>query len=238
MKCYYDLHIHTALSPCGDDDMTPNNIINMSLLKGLNTIAITDHNSAKNVRSCVECGKKAGLTVIPGMEVETSEEVHVVCLFETVEQAEQMDKIISANLPLIKNRTDIFGNQYVMNNNDEVTDCVENLLSTATMMDIYSVVNSVRNIGGVAIPAHIDKSSYSIISNLGFIPDDIAFTALEVKMPQKLDLLKKDHVLDKHIVIHNSDAHFLWDIHEKEHYLEINNITSFDIIRYFKQGIG
>ena len=111
MSLYYDFHIHTALSPCGDDDMTPNNIINMAALKGLDAIAITDHNCALNVRACCECGKAAGLIVVPGMEVETSEEVHVVCLFDDVDKAEKFGEYVSGHIPPIKNRIDIFGEQ-------------------------------------------------------------------------------------------------------------------------------
>ena len=235
MKCYYDFHIHTALSPCGDDDMTPNNIVNMAVLKGLDAIAITDHNSAGNVRACVECGAKAGIIVIPGMEVETSEDVHVVCLFPSVQQAEMMDSIVSENLPVIKNRADIFGNQYILNEDDTVVGCVDNLLSTATTLDIYTLVDKVNEIGGVAIPAHIDKSSYSVISNLGFIPEDIDFTAVEIKNPDRVSELKKNHAIDSCHIMHNSDAHFLWDIHERDFFLEVNEISPNSLVRYFKQ---
>lgn len=235
MKCYYDFHIHTALSPCGDDDMTPNNIVNMAVLKGLDAIAITDHNSAGNVRACVECGAKAGIVVIPGMEVETSEDVHVVCLFPSVQQAEMMDSIVSENLPVIKNRADIFGNQYILNEDDTVVGCVDNLLSTATTLDIYTLVDKVNEIGGVAMPAHIDKSSYSVISNLGFIPEDIDFTAVEIKNPDRVSELKKNHAIDSCHIMHNSDAHFLWDIHERDFFLEVNEISPNSLVRYFKQ---
>ncbi len=235
MKCYYDFHIHTALSPCGDDDMTPNNIVNMALLKGLDAIAITDHNSAKNVRSCVECGNKNGLTVIPGMEIETSEDVHLVCLFDTVEKAEKMDMIVSKHLPLIKNREDIFGVQYVIDELDNVKYTVENLLSTATTIDVYSAVEMVRELGGVIIPAHVDKSSYSIVSNLGFIPEDMAFSTIEVKFIEKLQELKKTHNFERYKIIHNSDAHFLWDIHEKEYFIDIPEINSLAIINYLNK---
>lgn len=235
MKCYYDFHIHTALSPCGDDDMTPNNIVNMAVLKGLDAIAITDHNSAGNVRACVECGAKAGIVVIPGMEVETSEDVHVVCLFPSVQQAEMMDSIVSENLTVIKNRADIFGNQYILNEDDTVVGCVDNLLSTATTLDIYTLVDKVNEIGGIAIPAHIDKSSYSVISNLGFIPEDIDFTAVEIKNPDRVSELKKNHAIDSCHIMHNSDAHFLWDIHEKDFFLEVNEISPNSLVRYFKQ---
>ena len=128
----YDLHIHSALSPCGDEDMTPNNIANMAYLKGLDVIAVTDHNSCRNVSAVQKCGANAGVTVIPGMEVETSEEVHMVCLFKSLNDAYEMEDYVTAHLPVIKNKPEIFGRQLVMDENDQITDIKENLLITAT----------------------------------------------------------------------------------------------------------
>ena len=111
MKLYYDLHIHSALSPCGDMDMTPNNIVNMSIIKGLDIIAVSDHNSVGNVRSCLKVAERSDLVVVPAMEVETSEEVHVLCLFPDIESAEKMAEQVYAALGDIKNRPEIFGDQ-------------------------------------------------------------------------------------------------------------------------------
>lgn len=235
MSCYYDLHIHTALSPCGDDDMTPNNIINMSALKGLDVIAITDHNSAKNVRACVECGRKSGIIVLPGMEVETAEEVHITALFDNADAAEALDRFVSKKLPDVKNRTDIFGNQYVLDADDNKISEVENLLSTATYLDVNTTVKIIRELNGVAIPAHVDKCSYSMISNLGFIPSELAFSTIEVKMPTRLEELSKAHDLSSYKIIHNSDAHFLWDIHEREYFFDFDCSSALQIIDYLKQ---
>ncbi len=237
MSIYYDFHIHTALSPCGDDDMTPNNIVNMSVLKGLDAIAVTDHNSALNARACFECGKKAGITVLPGIEIETSEEVHLVALFDNPDSAESLGLYISDNMPLIKNRVDIFGNQYVLDCEDNCIREIYNLLSTASMVDIYTAVRKVRELGGVAIPAHIDKTSYSIISNLGFIPEELEFSAVEIKNPQNNISIKKQHNLCDAVVLNNSDAHFLWDIHEKEFCLDLNTSKPSAIIDYLRQKI-
>lgn len=235
MSCYYDLHIHTALSPCGDDDMTPNNVINMSALKGLDVIAVTDHNSAKNVRACVECGRKNGIIVLPGMEIETSEEVHITALFDNADAAEELDRFVSEKLPDVKNRTDIFGNQYVLDADDNKISEVENLLSTATYLDVNTAVKIIRELGGVAIPAHVDKSSYSMISNLGFIPLELDFSTIEVKMPTRLKELSKSHDLSLYKIIHNSDAHFLWDIHEREYFFDFDFSSASQIIDYLKQ---
>lgn len=238
MKCYYDFHIHTALSPCGDDDMTPNNIVNMAVLKGLDAIAITDHNSAKNVPACIECAKDKPLVVIPGMEIETAEEIHMLALFDNADALMRLDKIVSENLPDIKNREDIFGEQIIYDSNDNPIGREENMLVTATALDIATVAGIVRRLGGVAIPAHIDKSSYSIVSNLGFIPDEQEFSAVEVKDPLKIDKLSESNKLDKYLIIHNSDAHYLWDIHEKEFFVNVDNISELDIINKLRCGLS
>lgn len=235
MSLYYDFHIHSALSPCGDNEMTPNNIINMSLIKGLDAIAVTDHNSALNVRACFECGKKSGIIVLPGMEIETCEEVHIVALFDNPDSCEELGSFVESNMPVIKNRVDIFGNQYVLSKDDEIVFEVENLLSTASSLDVESAVNKIRELGGVAIPAHVDKSSYSIISNLGFIPSELEFSTIEIKFPERAEELINKHNLYQYKLVHNSDAHFLWDIHEKEYFLDINVNSATEIINYLKQ---
>jgi len=237
MKCYYDFHIHTALSPCGDEDMTPNNIVNMAIIKGLDAIAITDHNSAKNVLSCINCAKDTPLTVIPGMEIETSEEVHMVALFDNVEALMKLDEIVSKNMPAIKNRVDIFGEQILLDENDERVGTLENLLVTASFLDVESAVETVRSLGGVIIPAHIDKDSYSIVSNLGFVPEELKFSTVEIKKPEKINFLSLTNRIDKFLVLHNSDAHFLWDIHEKDYFIDVESINAKSIIDKLKKGL-
>ncbi len=235
MSIYYDLHIHSALSPCGDNDMTPNNIVNMSVLKGLDVIAITDHNSARNARACWECGQSAGVIVLPGMEIETLEEVHLLALFAHPDPAEELDKIVAQKLPDIKNRTDIFGEQYVFDAQDNIVYSVSNLLSTATALSLSDAAMLVRDLGGVAVPAHVDKSSYSVISNLGFIPDELDFSVLEIKFSDRKEEFMARHKLSSYKVIHSSDAHFLWDINEREYFLDINPASGTEIIDYLKQ---
>lgn len=217
MKIYYDLHIHSALSPCGDNDMTPNNIVNMSILKGLDAIAITDHNACGNVRAAMKVAEDK-IIVIPGMEIETAEEVHMVSLFPDIESAEEMERIIRKNSIPVENKVEIFGNQYYMNENDEIIGEEPNLLVTATGLDIYSVVNNVKDLGGVVYPAHIDRSSYSVLSNLGFIPPDLNFNTVEItaKNREKMEPEYSDYD-----IVTSSDAHYLWDISEKTYNLDI-----------------
>lgn len=216
MRMYYDLHIHSALSPCGDNDMTPNNIVNMSLIKGLDIIAVTDHNSCGNVRAVIEAA--AGrLLVIPGIEIETSEEIHVVCYFPTIECAEEMWKYVKEHMQNIKNREEIYGEQLYMDSEDNIIGKEEILLVTATTLNIYEVFSAAKRFGGIAIPAHIDRSSYSILSNLGFIPPDLEVSALEIT-PKNRTALEDKYKNIK--IISNSDAHYLENISEQEFYLK------------------
>ena len=128
MRLYYDLHIHSSLSPCGDNDMTPNNIVNMAKLNELDIIAITDHNSCKNCAAAIKVGNEVGVTVVPGMELTTSEDIHVVCLFPDLESAEAFDNYVCERLMKFPNEADIFGHQYIMDENDEIIDELDMLL--------------------------------------------------------------------------------------------------------------
>ena len=228
MELYYDLHIHSALSPCGDNDMTPNNIVNMSIIKGLDIIAVTDHNSCGNVRAVM---KAAGdkLLVIPGMEVETSEEIHVVCYFKNIEDAEKMWEIVKSHMNNIKNREEIYGEQLYMNEFDEVTAKEELLLVSATTMSIYEVIKYAKDCGGIAVPAHIDRSSYSVLANLGAVPEDLNIKALEIT---KKNRAKLESEYKNYRIISNSDAHYLEDISEPEFTINIMSKTAENVLRY------
>ncbi len=228
MKYSYDLHIHSALSPCGDDDMTPNNIVNMSLIKGLDIIAVTDHNSCGNVRAVT---KVAGdrLLVVPGMEIETSEEVHVVCYFPTIEAAEAAEKIVREKMPKIKNQKEVFGNQYYMDAEDEIVGEEEILLVNASGLDIYQTFALAKEHGGIAVPAHIDRTSYSVISNLGFIPPDLEILAVEIT---KANLKSMESSYNKYQIISNSDAHYLENIAEPENFIDFYDKTAKNLIDF------
>ena len=128
----YDLHMHSCLSPCGDNDMTVNNIVNMAALKGLDVIALTDHNSSKNCPALMKVAREAGIRAIPGMEINTSEEIHAVCLFPTLEKAMAFDDYVFSTLPPVKNRPEIYGDQILVNENDELQGTVDTLLITAS----------------------------------------------------------------------------------------------------------
>lgn len=222
MKLYYDFHIHSALSPCGDNDMTPNNLINMSIIKGLDAVALTDHNACENVRAAAAvAGDK--IIFIPGMEVETSEEVHIVTLFPTADAAEEMQRILVDSSPFIPNRPEIFGNQYIMDENDEICGEIDRMLVTASGLDIYTVVAAAKDLGGIAYPAHIDRESYSVLSNLGFIPPDLDISAVEITEKSRAAL--EVEYSNRYNIITSSDAHYLWDISERNHYIEVSDAS-------------
>ena len=222
MKLYYDFHIHSALSPCGDNDMTPNNLINMSIIKGLDAVALTDHNACENIRAAAAvAGDK--IIFIPGMEVETSEEVHIVTLFPTADAAEEMQRILVDSSPFIPNRPEIFGNQYIMDENDEICGEIDRMLVTASGLDIYTVVAAAKDLGGIAYPAHIDRESYSVLSNLGFIPPDLDISAVEITEKSRTAL--EGEYSNRYNIITSSDAHYLWDISERNHYIEVSDAS-------------
>lgn len=217
-----DLHIHSVLSPCSDRDMTPNNIVNMAVLKGLDFIAVTDHNSAENVKAVCKCAEDTGLIVVPGMEVETSEEIHLVCLFPDARRALQVQERIYASLPLLENREDIFGSQLVMDECDTVTESVKQLLLTASRLNTDEVFGLVGEAGGVAIPAHIDRQSYSILSNLGSIPEHLDIRYLELSKNHCGSDFRTEHPeLAGYRLLRSSDAHTLGDILEREMFFEL-----------------
>lgn len=237
MKLAYDLHIHTALSPCAEDDMTPNNIVNMSILKGLDVIAITDHNSCENVPACLLCAENKPLLVIPGMEVETAEEIHVICLFPDLRGALEMQSMVYSRLPDIRNNEAVFGNQLVINQKDEVLYNKSRLLLTSAALSINEVFDVVRRgLKGLAIPAHIDRQANSLLSSFGVMPADIAVSCVEIGDRAKEFLLAEKHPeLKKIRKIYSSDAHCLGAISERMNFVEAEN-TAEGVINLLGKG--
>ncbi|MBR4296440.1 MAG: PHP domain-containing protein [Clostridia bacterium] len=221
-----DLHIHSCLSPCGDDDMTPGNIVGMSQLNGLQIVALTDHNSTKNCPSFYKIAKQNGLIPIAGMELTTSEDVHAVCLFRDLESAMDFGDFVGKRRFLIKNEPEIFGKQLIIDENDEVCGEEENLLINAADISLEDAFFEVLNRGGVCYPAHIDRSSNGIISMLGDFPPDPCFTAFELNDISALEgCLEKFPVLSQRKLVHvvSSDAHYLTDISEEGFTIEIDD---------------
>lgn len=227
MKIYADLHIHTALSPCGDDNMTPNNIVNMSKLKGLGAIAITDHNSCENVEACIGAALESGLIVIPGMELQTKEDIHIVCLFSSIEKAYDFQEYVYKHLPSIKNRPDIFGDQIIFDSSDKIIGHNEKMLLSSTDISFDEAFEVVKGLGGLFIPAHIDRDSFSILYSLGFIPDYLDIKVLEYCSEENKKLLfNRGMISNRYRYIKSSDAHYLHQILEGDEAIGIENIHS------------
>lgn len=220
----YDLHIHTCLSPCGDNDMTPANIIGMAALKELDIVAITDHNSSLNCRAAMDIGESMGITVIPGLELTTQEEIHAVCLFYDIDSALGFSDYVYKHLMKFPNDAKIFGHQHIVDVDDNITGEIPDLLINATDIGFSDIPRAIAPFNGVMIPAHVDKSSNSLLGNLGFVPPDSTFTTFECKNLTNLHRVRADHAYLRDCrVITDSDAHFLWDINEAVNFLELKD---------------
>ncbi len=233
MKLPYDLHIHSCLSPCADDDMTPGNIAGMAYLQGLKIVALTDHNSAKNCRSFFSVARKLGIVPIAGMELTTAEDIHVVCLLPTLEAALELDRIVSESLIPVKNKPAIFGRQILTDENDEPCGELPNLLINATRLDLASAYETVRNLGGVCYPAHVDRDSGGIIAMLGDIPEDVPYTSFEIRDFSKLEAYKERYPRLREMKnVVSSDSHNLYSIPEAENLIELDaDIEDEDSVR-------
>ncbi|MEE1070938.1 MAG: PHP domain-containing protein [Cellulosilyticum sp.] len=222
MKWAYDLHIHTAASPCSDDNMTPHNIVNMSLLKGLQLIAITDHQTVANCEAVMKVGKEKGLQVLAGIEIECMEEFHLIALFQDLQTAYVMEEWLWESLPTIYNRPSIFGHQWKFNAQDEIVSEISRLLLVAARLPAYDIIQKARSLGALIYPAHIDRASYSILSNLGSIPTEYYFDFLEVS--KKANIYDYQKQYPHCTILQSSDAHYLEDILEKESIIEVEKL--------------
>ncbi len=228
----YDLHIHSCLSPCGDDASTPASIAGFAVLNDLQVVALTDHNSCKNCGAFLKACAFYGIVGIPGMELTTSEEVHVVCLFASLSDAMKFDAYVYEHLMDVKNNEKIFGNQIIMNEDDEETGRVEKLLISATDIDFDSVFDLVAKYNGIMIPAHLDKNTTSLISQLGFVPPESKFKTAELKNMKNLHSLRKANpYLENCKIITSSDAHYLKDINQAVNTILVEELTPEGVIK-------
>ncbi len=235
MRLYYDLHIHSCLSPCGAEDMTPNNIVNMSLLAGLQVIAVADHNSCRNCPAVCRAAERAGLLAVPAMELTTAEEVHVLCLLPDLDRAAEWSDYVRERLPDLRGDNRFFGEQLVMDERDEVTGREERLLASASDIGIYDVHRLVAELGGIALPAHIDRSSFSLLSNLGFYDAEMGFTLAEVSFQGDRAALRRQPGLEELPFLSNSDAHDLFAIRDASMLLEPREATPAGIIAWLNE---
>ena len=223
-KYYYDFHIHSCLSPCADDDMTPANIAGMASIAGLNIVALTDHNTCKNCPAFFANAKQCGIIPIAGMELTTQEDIHIVCLFEHLDQALEFGEAVNKRRILIKNRPDIFGNQYITDADENIIGTEGYLLSNATELDLYSAVKLVDEFSGICFPAHIDRQANGLIAVLGSFPEYPTFKHAEFHDLSKSEEYKAAHpCLTNMMLLSGSDAHYLWDISEAESFFELDD---------------
>ncbi len=206
------MHIHTCLSPCGDWGMSPKKIIEKSLEKNLDIIGICDHNSAENVEAVIKAGYGKDIRVLPGMEICSREEVHILSVFETTQQALLMQEYVYENLPG-KNSPERFGYQIVADENDDVSGENEKLLIGATTLKLKELVDKIHFLKGLCISAHVDRPAFGIISQLGFIPPDLALDGVEISWrTEPAEAMRQIPDIKSFPFIVSSDAHFPDDI--------------------------
>lgn len=208
-----DLHVHTVLSACAEPEMLPELILERAGELGLDLIAVTDHNSAENAAAMLHAAEDTAITVWPGMEVQTREEVHLLCLFDRLPQALAWQAVVYANLPPGRNKPAVFGEQVVLAEDGEPLSYNDRLLQTSTFLSVDEVATQVQGLGGLCIPAHVDRPVYSIIANLGFVPPELALPGVEISpLITARDARARFPQLARYGLIANGDAHRLCEM--------------------------
>ncbi len=205
-----DLHIHTCLSPCTELNMSPRGILTSAKKKGIDILGICDHNSSENSQAVMKAAKPMKIGVLPGMEVTSKEEVHVLALFDAIENALNLQEYVYKNLPG-ENDEDAFGMQVIVNEKEEVLGFSDKLLIGATTIPLEKVIHSIHALGGIAIASHIDREAFSVIGQLGFVPEDLELDALEISPRVTYEDAKTAYPYNYPITC-SSDAHYPDDI--------------------------
>lgn len=218
MRCRADFHIHSCLSPCASLEMAPGAIVRRAKSVGLNAIALSDHNCGFNLPAFGKICEREGMACLYGMEVTSTEEAHILCLFDELDRAMELGAMVYDSLPDIANQPDRFGDQPIVNENEEILGFAEKFLISASGFDISSLVEEVHTLGGLVVPAHIDRSVYGIISQLGFLPEE-DFDAVELTARGKKKLAKH------YPVLRNSDSHALNSLGTAETILELDSLS-------------
>lgn len=230
----FDLHLHSCLSPCADDDMTPADLAAMCALAGLDIVALTDHNTTGNCAPFSAAAARCGLLAIPGMELTTAEEVHVVCLFPDLDEAESFGALVQEHLPRVENRPEFWGRQLRMDDGDCVLGEETALLSGATDIPISAVHDLVSSHGGVAYPAHIDREAFSLLSNLGLWDAGLGFSLAEVSANCPPALLQRPDLKNVRC-ISASDAHTLAQVRDAFQQMSLPEKSVSAALRWFKK---
>lgn len=205
-----DLHVHTVLSPCAEVEMIPPLIVQKALEKHIDLIAITDHNASANVWAVQKAAEGTSLTVLPGMEVQSREDIHLLTLFETLDVLETWQTQVDRSLPNLLNDPDYFGEQFVVDETGDFRRSERRLLLTATHFSIDEIFERVQALGGVVIPAHVERTSYGLFPTLGLISDEWHVLALEISRhttPEKIAAIFP--ATRKYPLIQSGDVHRL-----------------------------
>jgi 3',5'-nucleoside bisphosphate phosphatase len=226
-----DLHIHSALSPCAGLEMSPRDIVGRACEAGLDIIAITDHNMAENARYACEIGKRSNLLVLPGMELQTLEEIHLLAIFGRIEVALEFQEKVYRSLPAVENNADYFGDQVVVDEEDNIVRFEDRLLLNSAQISLDDAVALVKAYEGIVIPSHVDLPTFSIISQLGYIPQNLAFDALEIhdkaNIPRVLPFVTNKNLP----FVTFSDAHYLRDIGKRRTSLDLPEVCFAAVVK-------
>lgn len=208
-----ELHTHTVLSPCASIEMIPPLIISEAESKHIDVLAITDHNSIANVQAVMDAALGTEITIIPGIELQTREEIHSICLFDTLQQAQSFYDHIAPTFADIQNNSDFFGEQFIVDKTGDFIRREERLLISSANLTLSEAFREVSRVDGLLIPAHVNRSAYGLFPTLGFVPDDIELEILEIsKHLDPSDALQQFPQLSGYQIIQNGDAHFLNEI--------------------------
>jgi len=232
-----DLHIHTALSPCAMDEMTPCGIVQAALNVGLQMIAICDHNSARNVAAVQEAGAGA-IGVIPGIEITSEEEVHVLGLFPDVEAAGHVSEAIREGLPETGPVSKHFGSQLLMDASGRVLGEETKMLGVASAYTLTEAVALIKRHGGLAVASHVDRPSFSVLSQLGMFPEDVEFDAIEISAAGWQQDRAEDFAFLGLPMVTSSDSHFLSDLGIAYTILEMQHASFDELARALRNEGG
>lgn len=214
MRIKYDLHIHSALSPCADDNMTPSNIVGFAKLQGLDAVAIADHNAIANVKVAMDVGDAFDVVVVPAMELQTAEDIHILCLFEKFEDLQSFYN--SIHFADIQNRAEIFGEQLILDEDDNVLGQEQRMLLVASGVSVEEVVSLAKQHNGIAVAAHIDREENGMVAILGTVTEDFSVVEISATATKQIQCYTTGRK-----VITNSDAHTLEDIGVADGELEV-----------------
>ena len=236
-RWYYDLHLHSCLSPCGGEEVTPGDLAGMCAVAGLDIVALTDHNTCGNCHAFAQAAEAYGLLALWGMELTTAEEIHVICLFPDGERGSAFSRLVYDRLPPVENDPLIFGKQTLRDCEGRVSGEEKRLLMGASHIGVNEVCGLVEKLKGVCFPAHIDRPSFSLLSQLGVWDPDLPFPLAEVSphcppgFSQRRDLAGIPFIT-------NSDTHRLADLPDARYAMELQEKSAAAVLAWLRRGGG